>query len=168
MPQGLCNAVATFQRYMNWVLRDYIGKFCAVYIDDITIWSDTVEEHVEHVRLVLEKLREAGICASIKKSVLFADEIHFLGHIISSRGVEPAQTKVDKILAARAPSSPSDIKEFRPCQLHRSVPARSFGMVNGTLGSYSQRRQVRVAPGARRGLLQYQAVNEELPHLQAH
>ena len=112
MPQGLCNAVATFQRYMNWVLRDYIGKFYAVYIDDIAIWSDTVEDHAEHVQLVLEKLREAGICASIKKSVLFADEIQFLGQIISSRGVEPAQTKVNKILAARAPTSRFDIKEF--------------------------------------------------------
>src|SRR5437667_1119436 len=86
MPQGLCNAVATFQRYMNWVLWDYIGKFCTVYIDDIVIWSKSVEEHTEHVRLVLEKLREVWICASIKKSVLFADKIHFLGHTISSRG----------------------------------------------------------------------------------
>lgn len=112
MPQGLCNAVATFQRYMNWVLRDYIGKFCAVYIDDIAIWSNSVEEHAEHVGLIMEKLREAGICASIKKSVLFADEIQFLGHTISSRGVEPAETKVDKVLASRIPSSASDIKEF--------------------------------------------------------
>lgn len=62
--------------------------------------------------MVLEKLREAGICPSIKKSILFTDEIHFLGHIISSWGVEPAQTKVNKVLAAHAPSSPSDIKEF--------------------------------------------------------
>jgi len=112
MPQGLCNAVATFQRYMNWILRDYVGKFCAVYIDDIAIWSDSVEDHAEHVRLILDKLREAGICASIKKSVLFVDEIHFLGHRISSRGVEPAETKVDKIIASRVPSSPLDIKEF--------------------------------------------------------
>ena len=112
MPQGLCNAVATFQRYMNWVLRDYVGKFCAVYIDDIGIWSNSVEEHSEHVRLILEKLREAGISASVKKSVLFADEIYFLGHTISSRGIQPAQTKIDGILAARVPCSPADIKEF--------------------------------------------------------
>jgi len=112
MPQGLCNAVATFQRYMNWVLRKYVGRFCAVYIDDIAIWSNSVEEHEEHVRLILEALREAGISASKKKSVLFADEIHFLGHTISSRGVEPHQIKIDKILASRTPHSASDIKEF--------------------------------------------------------
>ena len=97
---------------MNWILRDYIGKFCAVYIDDIAIWSNSVEEHARHVHLVLEKLREAGICVSIKKLVLFADEIQFLGHVVSSHGVEPAETKVDKILAAHIPTSPSDIKEF--------------------------------------------------------
>ena len=112
MPQGLCNAVATFQRYMNWVLREYVGRFCAVYIDDIAIWSNSVEEHEEHVRLILEALREAGICASKKKSVLFADEISFLGHTISSRGVEVAQKKVDKILASRTPTCALDIKEF--------------------------------------------------------
>jgi hypothetical protein len=112
MPQGLCNAIATFQRYMNWVLRNYVSKFCAVYIDDIDIWSNSVEEHVEYVRLILEKLWEAGISASIKKLILFADEIYFLGHTISSRGVEPGQTKVDNILAARIPLSSSDIKEF--------------------------------------------------------
>jgi len=112
MPQGLCNAVATFQRYMNWVLRDYVGRFCAVYIDDIAIWSNSIEEHEEHVRLILEALRNAGICASKDKSTLFADEILFLGHIISSKGVEVAQDKVDKILASRTPTSPSDIKEF--------------------------------------------------------
>ena len=64
MPQGLCHAVATFQRYMNWVLRDYVGWFCAVYIDDIAIWSNSIEEHEEHIRLILEALCEAGICAS--------------------------------------------------------------------------------------------------------
>ena len=62
--------------------------------------------------MILEALHEAGICASKKKSVLFADEIHFLGHTISSRGVEPDQMKIDKIFSARAPRSAQDIKEF--------------------------------------------------------
>jgi hypothetical protein len=71
-----------------------------------------MEEHEEHIRLILKALREAGICASKKKSVLFTDEIRFLGHTISSRGVESDHVKIDKILASRTPRSASDIKEF--------------------------------------------------------
>ena len=97
MPQGLCNAPATFQRYMNYVLRDYIGVFCAVYLDDIAIFSNSVEEHKEHVRLILEALRQHGIVASETKSVLFADEIEFLGHRISSKGIQADPVKLNKI-----------------------------------------------------------------------
>src|SRR5205814_8620747 len=53
MPQGLCNAVATFQRYMNYILHEYIGKFYAVYKDDIAIFSNSVEEYKQHVHLIL-------------------------------------------------------------------------------------------------------------------
>ena len=53
MPQGLCNAPVTFQRYMNWVLRKYVGRICAVYIDDISIWSNSIEEHIQNVHLIL-------------------------------------------------------------------------------------------------------------------
>src|SRR5437667_1342732 len=84
MPQGLCNAPATFQRYMNYVLRKYIGKFCAVYQDDIAIFSNSVEEHKQHVHLILQALRNHGITASPEKSTLFADRIEFLGHFVSS------------------------------------------------------------------------------------
>jgi hypothetical protein len=112
MPQGLCNAPATFQRYMNWVLRKYIGKFCAVYVDDISIWSNSIEEHKTHVRLILDALREAGILASKGKSILFTDELEFLGHIISSRGIQVSPEKVAKILASRTPRSPQDILQF--------------------------------------------------------
>ena len=112
MPQGLCNASATFQRYMNYVLRDYIGRFCAVYIDDIIIWSNSIKEHEEHIQLILEALRKEGIRANKKKSVLFADEIAFLGHKISSRDIEVDQDKVAKIFTSRTPKSATDIKEF--------------------------------------------------------
>ena len=53
MPQGLCNAPATWQRYMNWVLREHVGKICYVYIDDIVIFSDSIEEHHRNIRLIL-------------------------------------------------------------------------------------------------------------------
>ena len=112
MPQGLCNAPATFQRYMNYVLRDYIGKFCAVYLDDIAIFSNSIEEHKEHVRLILAALREHGIVASQSKSVLFADEIEFLGHKISSKGIQANPAKLDKINNYPTPRSVADIRSF--------------------------------------------------------
>jgi RNase H-like domain found in reverse transcriptase/Reverse transcriptase (RNA-dependent DNA polymerase) len=112
MPQGLCNAPATFQRFMNWVLRGYIGVFCSSYIDDIGIYSNSLEEHKKHVRLILERLREHGIYASIPKSPLFADSIEFLGHHISSKGIEADPIKLDKITNYPTPKCAQDILSF--------------------------------------------------------
>src|SRR5436305_12038549 len=97
MSQDLCNASTTFQRYMNYVLRDYIEKFCAIYLDDIVIFSDSVEEHKEHIRLILKALKKHEIVASQFKSVLFTDEIEFLEHRISSNEIQANFTKLDKI-----------------------------------------------------------------------
>ena len=76
------------------------------------IWSDSIEEHEEYIRLILEILREIGICASKKKSILFVDEIYFLDHIIFFHDIESDQGKIDKILASRISHFISDIKEF--------------------------------------------------------
>jgi len=112
MPQGLCNAVATWQRFMNWVLREYIGKFCAVYLDYILIFSNSMEEHKRNVRLILETLRQHGLIASKSKSQLFADRIEFLGHYVSSKGIEADPTKLDKITGYPTPKLVDDIKSF--------------------------------------------------------
>jgi uncharacterized protein YuzE len=112
MPQGLCNAVATWQRFMNWVLRKYIGKICYVYSDDIAVFSNSVDDHKVNTRLVLEALREAGVIVSIKKSSLFAEKIEFLGHIISPDGLEVAASKVEKIVDWPAPRNVSEIRAF--------------------------------------------------------
>ena len=112
MPQGLCNMPATWQRYMNWVLRDEIGRICCVYVDDIVIFSDTLEEHHRNVRTVLQKIREAGIYLSPTKSNLYTDEIEFLGHIISSKGLEVMLSTTDKIADWLIPQNVKDIKSF--------------------------------------------------------
>jgi len=112
MPQGLCNAPATFQRYMNYVLREYIGKFCAVYQDDIAIFSNSVEEHKKHVHLILQTLRNHGITASSEKSTLFADRIEFLGHYVSSKGLEADPNKLEKIANWPTPVTATQITEF--------------------------------------------------------
>lgn len=112
MPQGCRNAPATHQRRMIAALRDHIGRICQVYIDDIIIWSDTVEEHVRNVRTVLECLRKAKLVVSPKKTQLFALELDFLGHHIAAEGITPQTSKVDKIAKWPVPKSASDVRSF--------------------------------------------------------
>ena len=112
MPLGLSNAVASWQRYMNWVLREFIGKCCEVYLDNILIYSNSVEEHKQNVRAILDILRRHGLIASKSKSQLFTDRIEFLGHYISSNGIEPDSAKLDKITNFPQPQSAGDIKSF--------------------------------------------------------
>src|ERR1700694_5031923 len=112
MPQGLCNAPASCQRYLSWILREYISTICAVYLDDITIYSNSIEEHKQNLHLILQTLRAHGIILSANKSTLFADRIEFLGHVVSSRGIEAAPDKLRKSQNFPTPQSPEDIKSF--------------------------------------------------------
>ena len=82
VPFGLKNARPYFLRRMDQILKDL--PFCRCYIDDIIIWSRTLEEHVEHLQVVFKRLREAGLKIHPWKCVFGADNIDFLGHRISA------------------------------------------------------------------------------------
>lgn len=112
MPMGVRNAPAAHQRRMSVALRHLIGKICHVYLDDIIIWSQTVEEHERNVRMVLEALRGAHLFCSPKKTSLFNMEIDFLGHHISARGVEPDKSKIARILDWPVPRRANDVRSF--------------------------------------------------------
>jgi hypothetical protein len=83
---------------MNWILRKYIDKIYYIYIDDITIFSNSMEEYKVNIHLILEIFHEIDIIISIKKSSLFIEKIEFLGYIISSDGLEVIVSKIEKIL----------------------------------------------------------------------
>ncbi|KAJ8497106.1 hypothetical protein ONZ45_g12185 [Pleurotus djamor] len=112
MPQGLCNAPSTHQRRMNAALQPFTGKFCHAYLDDIIIWSSSVEEHTKNVETVLQALREAALFCSIKKTDLFCTEIDFLGHHISARGIEANAAKAEKIMSWPTPATVGDVRRF--------------------------------------------------------
>ncbi|KAJ2936688.1 hypothetical protein H1R20_g395, partial [Candolleomyces eurysporus] len=99
MPMGFRNAPTIHQHRVSRALKQYIGKFCHVYLDDIIIWSDSVEEHLRHVRLVLEALREHKLYLNPKKCKFMQTSINFLGHIVSSDGITPDGSKIEKIVS---------------------------------------------------------------------
>jgi hypothetical protein len=93
MPFGLTNALATFQALMNDILHDFIRVFVLVFYD-ILIFSDSWSSHLQHVRAVLERLREQNLSVKKTKCSFGAESVAYLGHVISAQGVAMDADKV--------------------------------------------------------------------------
>jgi len=98
LPFGLCNRPAYFQRYINTEFMDMLDRFIAIYIDDILIYSNTKKEYIEHVKKVLQRLRELGLRVDVRKSKFNVNEVKFLGLVIIEGGVKMDPSKVSTIL----------------------------------------------------------------------
>ncbi|MGL5708461.1 MAG: reverse transcriptase domain-containing protein [Aeromonas sp.] len=112
MPFGLCNAPATFQRFMNSILAKEDKKHCLVYLDDIIIFSETKQQHMEHLIAVLRQLRKANLKINYKKSVFFTKEIKYLGYIIKQNSVCISEDKKKAILNFPTPKNPRQVQQF--------------------------------------------------------
>jgi len=112
MPFGVTNAPAIFMDYMNRIFRLFLDKFLVVFIDDILIYSRTREEHAEHLRTVLNILREKQLYAKLSKCDFWMSEIQFLGHVISAQGISVDSSKVEVVLQWERPKTVTDIKSF--------------------------------------------------------
>ena len=112
MSFGLTNAPATFQAVMNNVFSDQIGDFVQVYLDDILVYSKTPEDHVKHLKIVLDKLRSHHLFGKLAKCTFAVSEVPFLGHVISADGlkVDPEKTKV--VQTWPVPHSVADMRAF--------------------------------------------------------
>lgn len=127
VPFGLTNGPATFQRFINDTLRGYLDDFCHAYIDDILIYSASEKEHKKHVRLVLERLRQAGLQADLAKCEFHVTRTKYLGFIVSTEGVA---VDPDKIVAVKDWEPPRTVKEVQSflgfCNFYRKfVPEYS-------------------------------------------
>ncbi len=112
LPFGLKNAAATFQRLMNNILRDYIGKFCFVYLDDIVIYSKTVQDHFQHLKQLFAKLEVSGLTLNLKKCSMLQKNITYLGHVVSEEGVHTEASKVKAVQDFPAPKNLKEVQRF--------------------------------------------------------
>lgn len=112
MPFGLKNAPATFQRVMDFILGDLIGSTCLVYLDDIIIFSTSLQNHLTDIRQVFERLRSANFKLQVSKSDFLRREVNFLGHIVTQDGVKPNPNKIKSIQEFPIPKNRKQIKSF--------------------------------------------------------
>lgn len=112
LPMGLTNAPATFMHLMHQVFRPYLDRFVIVFLDDILIYSRTLAEHREHVRMVLQKLREHRLYAKASKCEFFCDHVEFLGHRVDRDGLHMMDDKVRAIREWPRPQSVEDVRSF--------------------------------------------------------
>ena len=97
MPFGATNAPATFQRLMHDCLGDLNMRWCIVYLDDIIIYSDTKEVNLERLEAVFQKLAAAGLKLKPSKCFFFKEEIEYLEHVVSGKGISTNPKKVDQM-----------------------------------------------------------------------
>ena len=112
MSFGLTNAPAYFMYLMNSVFMPELDKFIAVFIDDILIYSKNVEDHAQHLRIVLQQLRDHHLYAKFSKCEFWLDSVKFLGHTIFSEGISVDPTKVQEVMDWKPPTSVHQIRSF--------------------------------------------------------
>ncbi|GJT92328.1 putative reverse transcriptase domain-containing protein, partial [Tanacetum coccineum] len=112
MPFGLTNAPAVFMDLMNRVFHEFLDKFVIVFIDDILVFSKSKEEHEEHLRTVLQILRQEKLYAKFSKCEFWLSKVAFLGHIVSAEGITMDPAKVEAITKWPRPTSVTEVRSF--------------------------------------------------------
>ncbi|KAL0556838.1 hypothetical protein IC582_005355 [Cucumis melo] len=112
MSFGLTNAPAVFMDLMNRVFREFLDTFVIVFIDDILIYSKTEAEHEEHLRIVLQTLRDNKLYVKFSKCEFWLKQVSFLGHVVSKAGVSVDPAKIEAVTGWTRPSTVSEVRSF--------------------------------------------------------
>lgn len=140
MPFGLTNAPATFERLMDGLFSDVTWRSVLVYLDDIIVHSRTIEDHIEHLRLVFSRLRAAGLKLSPKKCTFFQPRVHYLGHVVGRDGLEPDPQKLLAVKEWPVPENKRQVRAFLGlCSYYRKF-VESFSTVARPLHELTEQR----------------------------
>lgn len=112
MPFGLCNAPATFQRLIDRVYKQIAWKFVVVYLDDTIVFSKTFDDHLKHLREVFIRIRKAGLRLNIEKCSFWMQQLPFLGHVVSPKGIAPDPQKIEAVHQIQPPKNVTQLRSF--------------------------------------------------------
>ena len=112
MPFGLTNASTAFMDLINRVFRPYLDRFVVVFIDDILVYSINEQEHEQHLKIVLQTLREKKLYAKLSKCDIWLKVVSFLGHIVSAKGIRVDPAKFEAVVNWKPPQSVTEVRSF--------------------------------------------------------
>jgi transposase InsO family protein len=133
MPFGLSNAPATFQTLMNSILQPFLDKFVMVYLDDILIYSETIDDHRNHVEAVLQALSDNKLIAKPSKCMFAVTELEFCGHVVGNGVLRPCRDKLAVIRDWPRPSNVHEVRQFLGLASYYRRFVKGFAAIAGPL-----------------------------------
>nr|GEX43834.1 retrotransposon protein, putative, Ty3-gypsy subclass [Tanacetum cinerariifolium] len=141
MPFGLTNTPAVFMDLMNRVCKPYLDKFVIVFIDDILVYSKNKEDHEEHLKTILELLKNEKLYANFSKCDFWLESVHFLGYVIDSDGVHVDPAKVEAIRNWSAPTTPTKVRQFLGLAGYSQRFIEGFLLISKPLSKLTQKNK---------------------------
>ena len=141
MPFGLCNAPAYFVDLMNRVFRGVLNKFVLVFIDDVLIYSKSKPEHEKHLEQVLEILRKNVFKAKFSKCVFWQEEVKFLGHVVSEKGISVDLRKITAIQDWKQPTTPIEVRSFMGLASYYRKFVKDFSKISSPLTKLTKKHE---------------------------
>ena len=133
MPFGLCNTLPTFQRLMQNCLGELNLTYCLIYLDDVIVFSDMPEEHLQRMRVVFDHLQEHGLKLKPSKCEVFKSEINYLAHHVSQKGVLPSKKNLELIAQCPPPDMYTEVKSFMGLVGHYRYFIKGFAKIAALL-----------------------------------